>query len=350
MYSTQEDVPLTSWKNSPIKTYPAELKRVRIVEPEKRSLNHVSKKISFPTQEMNAEEMEKFMREASSMFDDDEDHTTVEQQNNPTLQNANNSANKSQFSTHIIKNTAEDDMKYMFASPDGSFAIYTNTEEVQEEGNIDILDQEDQTQSHLAYSVTPKDITGIAIPARNKFKYDDILSNNAHADKHASVSNNLLNSKDMKIPTSSGTSGTARENISKSSSSASSAMMNSILQDALLQQQRDLDNHDTLFEFDLHAALAQYPEYLEHIHFLSEFEQQFSIDYVGNSNDRLVNNMHNSDDDATNTRIRKEIEEALMKKWETYLKLPTDVVDAMVIREHHEIVEMGIFSEQDDST
>jgi hypothetical protein len=135
-------VNIASWKHSPIKTIPPELRKVAVSgkPPKPKAPKVVAKSNLAP---MNNDEVKKFLNDATHMFDDDEDHTVADKksplryeegtksrvpQGSPGLRGNNKSPakimQKAELSqSHVDNSALALEMLTMFSSPENSFSV-----------------------------------------------------------------------------------------------------------------------------------------------------------------------------------------------------------------------------------
>lgn len=216
---------------------------------------------------MDKDSLSKLLREASSMFDDDEDHTK-----DNGLVERKNYIGASSTAPHQPARTPENSqMDAMFLSPDKSF------------------------------------VGGIAI-SQNSSDYE------------AGV-----NASDVSYV----------NGIAEGTSSTTHQQQPTNLQLIMEQANKQVDSSSTAKEparIDIAHALATNSELLEHMKFLTSFDEEFSS--------RMDLGQSSEQDDAVN------YEQVLLRSLNRYVHLPADVLHAMVMRQHQEIVAMGIFAEE----
>lgn len=271
MNGLSRSAPLPSWKNSPIKTEPSDLKRFYVASNQHKPPVHPAGPRSKVNTSMDKDSLKKLLQEASSMFDDDEDHSgesDFADAPQPTLQTT----------------TDDAQMAAMFMSPDKSFTGESK-------------------------GVVPSQLNAISSAADESY--------NSYTDAQSEVAKN------------SNTFTRQEEDVSTASYKPTN--LQSILTQAHSQVQSS-SHIEEAPEIDIAHELATNPALLKHLEFLISFDEEFSSNLnLGLSSDQ--------DDAEIN------YQQVFLHDLNKYVHLPADVLHALVMRQHQEIVAMGIFTQ-----
>ena len=242
------NIPIPTWKNSPIKTAPSELRRVQIPMPNKKH-NPIRAKLGSK-QPINSDEMEKIVKDTSTMFDDDEDHVKIA---SPIKRDS-----VSQSIPIPVAPTPNSQMQMMFSSPDVSMSMTNENAEFltsklfQEEQNEEELEEEVQSlasiQLEQVHNTSPESTT-------IKPYFD--------------------------LPT--------------------------LLQKAT-EQTTELANEETKPFFDLHRELEYNPDLAEHIQFLTDFDYEFNSHQYSSTSNKKDNKSQEMDKEDYKKILLKKLE------------------------------------------
>jgi hypothetical protein len=86
---------------------------------------------------------------------------------------------------------------------------------------------------------------------------------------------------------------------------------------------------------DIAAVLQEHPELLDSVRFLARFEEEFESKHVGG--DPLSGRR------TASAEGENQYEERILHKLDSYVKLPAGALYTMVLRQHEEIVDTGLF-------
>lgn len=259
---------LPSWKNSPIKTFPNDLRRITV--PSQKPPTHKLPRVLLAGTQHDSSKM---LRDVSSMFDDDGDHvqeSVVDDLPTPSIAD-------------------EDAMRAMFASPNQSMNNSFNATKPSAEYYWDreeVLDDDGNVQSGSEFDPAGDEEP----PAATTYSESvDIL--------HGT-------SPDLQ------------------------AALKAAAQFAFEYTQKDVE------PVDLQKELRRNSFLLEHIQFLAGFDAEMTAH---------ISNAQPANSTLPDSQARIDHERELIAKLDHYLKLPQESLHAMVMRQHQEIIEMGIF-------
>jgi hypothetical protein len=260
MSATFRRPPLPVWKNSPIKTAGAGLVKVD-VSAQKKAKGETRRSTPKP-QPASATDTSQFLRDASNMFDDDEDHAEISQ---GIAMHASVERTIEHDGSNGLK---REDMALLFGSPD------TTAMDDDSQVSDNVLDSE----------VAVNEPITLQAPAVNN---------------RASLSE-MLASITVPVPRS-----TSERSI-----------------------------HSNVSTTDLAHNINSREDIAEHVRFLTNFEVEFS--------GKLGPKSSSAGDRAS-------CETEILRKLEAYVRLPGGVMHAMVLKQHEELVQMGLFDSPEES-
>jgi hypothetical protein len=258
MSATFRRPPLPVWKNSPIKTAGAGLLKVDISA--KKKAKRETRRSPDKTQPASATNISQFLRDASNMFDDDEDH--VETSQNIPVHRSVERTTEHESSDGLKRG----DMALLFGSPD------TTAMEDDSQVSGSVLDPEVSVDEPITVQA-------------------------------AAVSN--------------------RASLSE--------MLHSI---TLPAPRGERSRHSSVSTINLAHNINGREDIAEHVRFLTDFEVEFS----GRSGSK-----------SSSAGDRACCEAEILRKLEAYVRLPGGVLHAMVLKQHEELVQMGLFDSPDES-
>jgi hypothetical protein len=118
--------------------------------------------------------------------------------------------------------------------------------------------------------------------------------------------------------------------------SSSSANIRKLLQSAAEQAEK-LQLERQKETVDITHVLQNHPEFIDSVRFLARFEEEFESKFDARyTHEKRTPNAAGSEN---------EYEEKILHKLDSYVKLPAGALYTMVLRQHQEIVETGLFGE-----
>lgn len=241
--------PLPVWKNSPIKTTGGGIVKVDISAEKNARIAPRGRLVDVG----RAVDQKELLKDASSMFDDDEDHVVKD--------------TKASISVDDIKGgeLRREDMALLFGSPDTT-----------------VIDDDTADESSV---------------------------------------------NDAKLPATIAAE-TAKEYTTSSAEDLAAMLKAATLQSRGYQRQRYSSENTTEVAKDMLTK----EDMASHVRFLAEFDAEFGgkLQTVGVGSD-------------AQPKSRSDCEAELLRKLESYVRLPAGVVHAMVMKQHEELVQLGLF-------
>lgn len=281
------NIPIPTWKNSPIKTAPSELRRVQIPMPNNKH-NPIRAKLGSK-QPINSDEMEKIVKDTSTMFDDDEDHVKIA---SPIKRD---SVSQSIPIPVPVAPTPNSQMQMMFSSPDVSMSMTKENAEFltsklfQEEQKEEEEELEEEAQSLINANIPTEQVDNTTPESTTIKPYFDFQT---------------------------------------------------LLKEAT-EQTTELTNEETKPFFDLHRELECNPDLAEHLQFLTDFDYEFNSHQYSNTS----NYSNNKKDNKSKEMDKEHYKKLLLQKLESYVNLPNKILQNIINKQHEELVSEGLFDE-----